>query len=153
MASMILDRVPAAPAHRLRNVYILPQPARRKEFEERYRTTVLWQGWGMTEIFPHVPARDRLDNVPDDTIGVPPSWVDFGVVDEDDRGRLDRADGLEREQLRVAGACAHEGDGTGGGHGNPLRVFHACEANCTMCATCASTEAGTGLRPASTSWI
>ena len=85
MASMILDRVPAAPAHRLRNVYILPQPARRKEFEERYRTTVLWQGWGMTEIFPHVPARDRLDNVPDDTIGVPPSWVDFGVVDEDDR--------------------------------------------------------------------
>lgn len=85
MAAMILDRVPAVPDHRLRHVYILPQPACRKEFEERYRTTVIWQGWGMTEIFPHVPGKTRLTGVPDDTIGPPPSWVDFGVVDEDDR--------------------------------------------------------------------
>lgn len=85
MATMILDRVPAAPAHHLRYVYILPRPARRREFEQRYHTTVLWQGWGMTEIFPHVPAKARLEGIPDDTIGPAPSWVDFGVVDEDDR--------------------------------------------------------------------
>ena len=66
-------------------MYILPQPARRVEFEERYRTRVIWQGWGMTEIFPHVPSKTRLENVSDDTIGPPLAWVDFGVVDEDDR--------------------------------------------------------------------
>jgi carnitine-CoA ligase len=85
MAEMILTRAPEAPPHRLANVYILPQPARRAEFEERYRTRVIWQGWGMTEIFPHVPSKIRLENVSDDTIGPPPSWVDFGVVDDDDR--------------------------------------------------------------------
>jgi crotonobetaine/carnitine-CoA ligase len=84
MASMILDGVPKAPEHRLRFVYILPQPARREEFEQRYHTTVLWQGWGMTEIFPHPPAKRRIEGVPADTIGPAPSWVDYGVVDEND---------------------------------------------------------------------
>jgi crotonobetaine/carnitine-CoA ligase len=85
MVEMILTRVPAAPPHQLDNVYILPQPARRAEFEDRYGTKVIWQGWGMTEIFPHVPSKVRLEGVGDDTIGPPPSWVDFGVVDDDDR--------------------------------------------------------------------
>lgn len=85
MAEMVLDAVPEAPPHRLENVYILPQPARREEFERRYATTVVWQGWGMTEIFPHPPTRRRLDDVPPDTIGPAPAWVDYGVVDEHDR--------------------------------------------------------------------
>jgi crotonobetaine/carnitine-CoA ligase len=85
MAAMVLDAVPAAPAHRLARVYILPQPREREEFERRYATTVLWQGWGMTEIFPHPPAREPLRDVADDAIGPPPAWVDFGVVDEHDR--------------------------------------------------------------------
>ena len=85
MAEMILTRVPEAPPHQLAHAYILPQPLCRAEFEDRYRTKVIWQGWGMTEVFPHVPSRIRLENVSDDTIGPPPSWVDFGVVDEDDR--------------------------------------------------------------------
>jgi crotonobetaine/carnitine-CoA ligase len=85
MAAMVLDAVPAAPAHRLARVYILPQPREREEFERRYATTVLWQGWGMTEIFPHPPAREPLRGVADDTIGPPPAWVDFGTVDEHDR--------------------------------------------------------------------
>lgn len=85
MAGMVLDRVRHAPPHRLGKVYMLPQPARRIEFEQRYRTTVLWQGWGMTEIFPHVPTATRLEGVPADTIGPPPAWVDYGVVDENDR--------------------------------------------------------------------
>lgn len=85
MAAMVLDAVPAAPAHRLERVYILPQPRERAEFEARYATTVVWQGWGMTEIFPHPPSREPLRGVPDDTIGPPPAWVDFGVVDEHDQ--------------------------------------------------------------------
>jgi crotonobetaine/carnitine-CoA ligase len=85
MAAMILDQVEAAPEHRLDTVYVLPQPARRVEFEERYGTKIVWQGWGMTEIFPHVPTREPIPDVPADTIGLPPTWVDFGVVDEHDR--------------------------------------------------------------------
>jgi carnitine-CoA ligase len=85
MAAMILKEVPAAPPHRLERVYILPQPQQREEFERRYGTVVLWQGWGMTEIFPHPPMRERLEGVSPDTIGPPPAWVDFGVVDERDR--------------------------------------------------------------------
>lgn len=85
MAGMILDKVPVAPPHRLQRVYILPQPREHQEFERRYGTTVIWQGWGMTEIFPHPPDPEPLRDVPDDTIGPPPAWVDFGVVDEHDR--------------------------------------------------------------------
>jgi crotonobetaine/carnitine-CoA ligase len=85
MAAMVLKEVPEAPPHHLARVYILPQPQGHEEFERRYRTTVLWQGWGMTEIFPHPPGRERLDDVPPDTIGPPPEWVDFGVVDEHDQ--------------------------------------------------------------------
>lgn len=85
MATMILDAVQQAPEHRLGYVYILPQPQRRTEFEQRYATTIIWQGWGMTEIFPHLPTKHRLEDVPGDTIGLPPRWVDYGVVDEQDR--------------------------------------------------------------------
>jgi crotonobetaine/carnitine-CoA ligase len=85
MTAMVLDATPAAPEHRLAHVYVLPQPQDRVEFERRYGTTVIWQGWGMTEIFPHLPSKTRLEDVPADTIGPAPSWVDHGVVDADDR--------------------------------------------------------------------
>ncbi|MBW0101874.1 AMP-binding protein [Pseudonocardia sp. KRD291] len=85
MAAMILEAVPEAPDHRLSHVYVLPQPLGRVEFERRYRTSVIWQGWGMTEIFPHLPRKQRIEDVPPDTIGPAPSWVDHGVVDESDR--------------------------------------------------------------------
>lgn len=85
MAGMVLGAVPVAPPHRLERVYILPQPREREAFEQRYGTTVLWQGWGMTEIFPLTPMREPLRGVSADTIGPPPAWVDFGVVDPQDR--------------------------------------------------------------------
>ena len=85
MASMVLRAVPEAPPHRQAFTYVLPQPVDREEFERRYRTTVVWQGWGMTEIFPHIITRHPLQDVTADTIGPAPSWVDVGVVDEDDR--------------------------------------------------------------------
>jgi crotonobetaine/carnitine-CoA ligase len=85
MTAAILRAVPEAPEHRIHTLYVLPQPAERAEFEQRYRTRIVWQGWGMTEIFPHLPRRERIEDVPADTIGAAPSWVDFGVVDEFDR--------------------------------------------------------------------
>jgi carnitine-CoA ligase len=85
MTTMILERVEAAPPHRLACLYALPQPQRREEFERRYGTTIVWQGWGMTEIFPHPPTPRPLRDVPADAIGPAPAWVDFGVVDEHDR--------------------------------------------------------------------
>jgi carnitine-CoA ligase len=85
MAALILREVPEAPVHHLRHVYILPQPQKRVEFEQRYGTKVIWQGWGMTEVFPHVPRPDRLEDVAADTIGPAPAWFDYGVVDANDR--------------------------------------------------------------------
>ncbi len=85
MLAMLLDAAPEAPPHRLRHAYVLPRPARAVEFEERHGVAVVWQGWGMTEIFPHTPRRAMLQDVPADTIGPAPAWVDWGVVDEHDR--------------------------------------------------------------------
>lgn len=85
MASMILRNVETAPPHKLRTSYILPQPVDREEYERRFGTNVVWHGWGMTEIFPHLPTRHRSDKAAADAIGPAPTWVDWGVVDEDDR--------------------------------------------------------------------
>ncbi len=47
--------------------------------------TVLYQGYGMTEVYPlPMPAVMRPD-MPADTIGIPVRWMDYGVVDEDDQ--------------------------------------------------------------------
>jgi crotonobetaine/carnitine-CoA ligase len=112
MAAMILDAVPKAPDHRLQYVYILPRPAGQEEFEERYGTTVIWQGWGMTEIFPHLPTKHRIENVPADTIGRAPSWVDHGVVDEHDRllGPGELGEMVYRPLLPFAMAGGYFGD-------------------------------------------
>ncbi len=85
MTAAVMRAVPRAPQHRLRTLYVLPQPADKAEFERRYGTTLVWQGWGMMEIFPHLPRRDPIGDVPADTIGPPPRWVDVGAVDERDR--------------------------------------------------------------------
>lgn len=85
MAGMIMHSVDRAPDHNLKHLYMIPRPVGHEEFENRYQTKVIWNGWGMTEIFPHLPTRERDDAVPEDTIGHAPTWVDFGVVDEDDR--------------------------------------------------------------------
>lgn len=126
MAPMILDTVPQAPDHRLQSVYILPQPARRQEFEQRYHTTVLWQGWGMTEIFPHPPTRRRIEGVPADTIGPAPSWVDYGVVDETDHllapGQLGEM--VYRPLLPDAMARGYHGDPEATAHAFRNCMFH-----------------------------
>lgn len=85
MAAMIMKRVNSAPEHRLRSLFCVPPPPEREVFEDRFGVTMLWQGFGMTEIFPMPMPTEMRDGVPEDTIGMPVSWMEYGVVDERDR--------------------------------------------------------------------
>jgi crotonobetaine/carnitine-CoA ligase len=82
---MILASTSDAPANSLGYAYVIPPPKDRVEFEERFGTKVIWQAWGMTEIFPHFPTKTRIETTSDDPIGLAPRWVDYGIVDEDDQ--------------------------------------------------------------------
>lgn len=84
MVALIMKTTPTAPPHRMASVVTVPayQPER---FRQLYGARMLWQAYGMTEVCP-MPARDELlPGVPEDTLGHPVSWVDYGVVDEDDQ--------------------------------------------------------------------
>jgi crotonobetaine/carnitine-CoA ligase len=85
MAGIILKNVPEAPEHRLANLFCVPFPPDGEEFERRYRTKILWQAFGMTEIYPHPMPRRLVEGVPYDTVGPAVAWMDHGVVDEHDR--------------------------------------------------------------------
>lgn len=127
MAEMILAATAEAPVgHTLSNVYILPQPARREEFERRYLTSVIWQGWGMTEIFPHVPSKNRIEDVPADTIGEAPAWVKFGVVDSADKmvGPGELGEMVYRPTVPYAMAQGYFGDEEATSHAFRNGVFH-----------------------------
>jgi crotonobetaine/carnitine-CoA ligase len=83
MAAIILKQVPEAPEHRMSTMFCVPPPPGKAEFEERFRVKLLWQGYGMTEIYP-MPMRTEMLPGPPDTIGHPVTWMDYGVVDEND---------------------------------------------------------------------
>jgi crotonobetaine/carnitine-CoA ligase len=87
MAGILLKTVTDCPDHRLRTVFCVPLPPGHEEFEGRFGAKLLWQGYGMTEIYP-IPmpaAEDLLADVPPDTIGHPMSLMEYGVVDEHGR--------------------------------------------------------------------
>jgi crotonobetaine/carnitine-CoA ligase len=85
MAEIILKHGPEVPEHRMESIFCVPFPPNGASFEKRYGVTLLWQGYGMTEIYP-LPMPKRLEEgVPRDTIGRPASWIEFAVVDADDR--------------------------------------------------------------------
>jgi crotonobetaine/carnitine-CoA ligase len=86
MMAMIDKRTPdPVPAHRVARIYCPPPPANRTELQERFGFELVIQGFGMTEIYPMAMVSDRPgEDVPLDTLGRPPQWTDFGVVDEDD---------------------------------------------------------------------
>ena len=42
-----------APPHRLKKLFCLPFPPDGEEFERRFNVRILWQGYGMTEVYPH----------------------------------------------------------------------------------------------------
>ncbi|MHB1538917.1 MAG: AMP-binding protein [Solirubrobacteraceae bacterium] len=85
MAEIILKTVPEAPPHQVSEIFCVPFPPNGEEFERRYGVTLQWQGYGMTEIYPLPMERRMVADVPRDTIGSPPPWIEFGVVDEHDR--------------------------------------------------------------------
>jgi carnitine-CoA ligase len=87
IAALIDKETPAdqVPDHRVRSIYCLPPPPGRPEWEKKFKTKILRQGWAMTEIFPCVMQQEQIEGVPEDTIGWPVGWFDYGVVDEHDR--------------------------------------------------------------------
>jgi crotonobetaine/carnitine-CoA ligase len=85
MTEIILKSDPLVPAHRMQQIFCVPFPPNGEEFERRYGVELLWQGYGMTEIYPLPMPRRMEAGVPRDTIGRPVSWIEFAVVDTEDR--------------------------------------------------------------------
>jgi crotonobetaine/carnitine-CoA ligase len=87
MMAMIDKRTPdPVPAHRMQRIYCPPPPGNRAQLAERFGIELLIQGYGSTEIYPMPMVSDRPgEDTPLDTIGRPPTWTDFGVVDEHDQ--------------------------------------------------------------------
>jgi crotonobetaine/carnitine-CoA ligase len=84
LASLVRKVTTEVPDHRVQHIYCLPAPPEREEWERFFRTRLLTQGWGMTEIFPVTMRLQQIPGVPNDTIGHPGAWTDYAVVDEND---------------------------------------------------------------------
>jgi crotonobetaine/carnitine-CoA ligase len=85
LAQILLKTTEQAPPHRLKKLFCLPFPPDGAEFERRFGTTLLWQGYGMTEVYPHPMQATMEPDVPYDTVGHAVEWFDYGAVDEHDR--------------------------------------------------------------------
>lgn len=85
LAAILLKTSPPAPDHRLERLFCVPFPPNGEEFERRFGTRLLWQGYGMTELYPHPMHAEMEPGVPHDTVGHANAWMDYGVVDDDDR--------------------------------------------------------------------
>jgi len=70
IAALIDKVVPEdeVPEHRVESIYCLPPPPRRAEWERKFRTRILRQGWAMTEIFPCVMQQHQQDGHPEDSM-------------------------------------------------------------------------------------
>ena len=49
------------------------------------KVKLVWQGFGMTEIYTNAYYEHEPDVAPKNSLGHPVSWMDYGVVDEHDR--------------------------------------------------------------------
>jgi crotonobetaine/carnitine-CoA ligase len=85
MAQIILKVCPEAPAHDVGIIYCVPFPPGGEEFQERFGVKLVWQGFGMTEIYTHAYHDHPHEGVPRNRMGHPFAWMDYGVVDEHDR--------------------------------------------------------------------
>jgi crotonobetaine/carnitine-CoA ligase len=117
LAQILLKAEQDAPPHKLRKLFCLPFPPDGKEFERRFDTTLLWQGYGMTEVYPHPMQATMIPDVPFDTVGHAVEWFDYGAVDEDDHllkpnevgqlvYRCNLRDGMAREYYKAPEATA-----------------------------------------------
>ena len=87
LAALVDKETPLSevPEHRVESIYCLPPPPNRPEWERKFNTRILRQGWAMTEIFPCIMQQEQVEGVPEDSIGWPVNWFDYGVVDPHDR--------------------------------------------------------------------
>jgi carnitine-CoA ligase len=85
MATMI-DKMTGedVPEHRVERIYCPPPPPNSAELSERWGIQIVWHGFGMTEIYPMPMVSDQREGLPLDTIGMPVTWMQYGVVDDDD---------------------------------------------------------------------
>jgi crotonobetaine/carnitine-CoA ligase len=83
MARIMDKTVGEVPEHRLRQIFCVPPPDL-ESFERHFGVPVLWQGYGMTEISPLPMPAEMEPGVDLDTIGRPPSWIEYAVLDDDD---------------------------------------------------------------------
>lgn len=71
--------------HKMETMFCVPPPPGKDEFEQRFGVRMLWQGYGMTEVYPLPMRFEMIPGVDTDTIGMPAAYYDYGVVDEHDR--------------------------------------------------------------------
>lgn len=84
MAAIVDKIAGSAPEHRLKGMFCVPVPPGYEAFEAKFNVRMLWQGYGMTEVYPLPMPATMRDGMPSDTIGHPVRWMDYGVVDEND---------------------------------------------------------------------
>lgn len=88
MAAMVAKMTPEpVPAHRVTRCFCPPPPPEHEEWERRFAPVkLIWWGYGMTEVYPLPMIDPELQDrsLPMDTLGMPVSWMDYGVVDEHD---------------------------------------------------------------------
>ncbi len=89
MAAMVLKMTPSPPpVHKITRMFCPPPPPELEEFERVFAPVkMIWWGYGMTEIYP-LPMidPDQQDlSKPVDSIGMPVKWMDYGVVDDNDK--------------------------------------------------------------------
>lgn len=85
MAAMIDERAAPRTDHPVREVFCTPPPPDRSGFERRFGVNVLWQTYGMTELYPAPMRRAPGEEDPATAVGYPAAWTEFGVVDEGGR--------------------------------------------------------------------
>ena len=85
MAAVVLKSCETAPEHRMERIFCVPPPPDMDEFERRFRTRIIWHAFGQTEISPLGMRPEVLPDVALDTLGYAVDWMEYGVVDEQDR--------------------------------------------------------------------
>ena len=85
MAAMVMKMTAGpVPRHAMTHMFVVPPPPELEEFEKRFGVEILWQGYGMTEVYPLPMPRHLEPGQPLDTIGRPVRWMEYGVVDDRD---------------------------------------------------------------------
>jgi crotonobetaine/carnitine-CoA ligase len=85
MAQIIYKTVREAPEHKVKLIYCPPYPPNGDEFSERFKVKLVWQGFGMTEIYTNAYYDHEPGEAPKNSLGHPFSWMEYGIVDDRDR--------------------------------------------------------------------